>query len=89
MNETVRLRDELIEWREIDGEIVALDRGAGEYLAVTGSGAVLWPLVVAGTTAEALAEALTARFDVERTTAGRDVERFVAALAERGLLEQR
>lgn len=89
MNETVRLRDELIEWREIDGEIVALDRGAGEYLAVTGSGAMLWPLLVAGTTTAALAGALTARFDIEHATAGRDVERFVAALTARGLVERR
>jgi hypothetical protein len=88
MNETIRLRDELIEWREIDGEIVALDRGAGEYIAVTGSGAALWPLLVAGTTTTALAEALTSRFDVEQATAGEDVERFVQALAARGLLER-
>lgn len=89
MNQTIRLRDELIEWREIDAEIVALDRGAGEYIAVTGSGAVLWSLLVAGTTRRALAETLVARFDVELAIAHRDVERFVAALAERGLLEQR
>jgi hypothetical protein len=89
MTETIRLRDELIEWREIDGEIVALDRQAGEYIAVTGSGATLWPLLVAGTTAAALAGALSSRFDVEPATAGRDVESFVSALAARGLIEER
>jgi hypothetical protein len=89
MTETIRLRDELIEWREIDGEIVALDRPAGEYIAVTGSGATLWPLLVAGTTTAALADALSTRFDVEPATAGRDVERFVSTLAARGLIEER
>lgn len=84
----IRLRDGAVEWREIDGEIVALDRGAGEYVAVTGSGAVLWPLLVAGTTRAALAEALTGRFDVEPETAERDVGRFVETLEARGLLEQ-
>jgi hypothetical protein len=84
---TIRLRDGAVEWREIDGEIVALDRPAGEYVAVTGSGALLWPLLVAGTTRDALVEALVRRFDVEPETAARDVDRFVETLAARGLLE--
>lgn len=89
MTETIRLRDDSIEWREVEGEIVALDRAAREYIAVTGSGAVLWPLLVAGTTPSALAEALAARFDVSPATADRDVERFVASLEARDLLERR
>lgn len=88
MTDTIRLRDESIEWRAIDDEIVALDRGAGEYIAVTGSGATLWPLLVAGTSREALAGALTERYGVEPATAERDVDRFVDSLAARGLLEQ-
>jgi hypothetical protein len=89
MTETIRLREERVEWREIEGEIVALDREAGAYIAVTGSGAALWPLLLAGTTSEALAEALAGRYDVERAVAARDVERFVDELAARGLLEVR
>lgn len=88
MTQTIRLREDSIEWRAIDDEIVALDRAAGEYIAVTGSGAVLWPLLVAGTSRGALAEALAARYDVEPATAARDVDRFVDTLAARGLLEQ-
>ena len=84
---TIRLRDGAVEWREIDGEIVALDRLAGEYVAVTGSGALLWPLLVAGATRDALAGALVGRFDVEPETAAHDVDRFVEKLAARGLLE--
>jgi hypothetical protein len=86
--ETMRLRDEFIEWRHVDGEIVALDRPAGEYFAVTGSGALLWPLLLAGTTQVALVDALVERFDVERGPASKDVDRFVDALAVRGLLDR-
>lgn len=89
MNETIQLRGETIEWRELEGEVVALDRQAGEYIALTGSGSLLWPLLVAGTTRAALAEALAQRFDVEQATAREDVGRFVDALAARGLLELR
>jgi Coenzyme PQQ synthesis protein D (PqqD) len=89
MTETIRLREASIEWRAIDDEIVALDRGAGEYIAVTGSGATLWPLLVAGTSRGALAETLAARFDIEPATAARDVDRFVDTLSARGLLEPR
>jgi len=85
---TIRLRDGAVEWREIDGEIVALDRRAGEYVAVTGSGALLWPLLVSGTTRGALAGTLAERYHVEPETAARDVDRFVDTLAARGLLEQ-
>jgi hypothetical protein len=87
MTETIRLREDAVEWRAVDDEIVALDRGAGEYIAVTGSGAVLWPLLVAGTSRAALTGELSARYDVEHETAARDVDRFVDTLAARGLLE--
>jgi len=87
MTDTIRLREESIEWRAVEDEIVALDRAAGEYIAVTGSGVVLWPLLVAGTSRGALAEALAVRYDVEPATAARDAERFVDTLAARGLLE--
>lgn len=88
MTETIRIREAAIEWRAIDGEIVALDRAAGEYIAVTESGAALWPLLLAGTSRSALAEALTARYGLALATATQDVDRFVDSLAARGLLEQ-
>jgi hypothetical protein len=85
----IRVRQEAIEWRQVDDEIVALDRHAGEYLALTGSGAVLWPLLVGGATEPQLTDALVARYDVEPGIAAADVAAFVAGLEVRGLLERR
>ena len=42
----MRLRTDAVEWREVEGEIVALDLRDEMYLGVNGSGAVLWPLLV-------------------------------------------
>lgn len=87
MSDVVRLRADRLEWREVEGEIVALDTAASEYLAVNRTGAVLWPLLAAGTTREALASALAGSFDVAPEAAAGDVDRFLAELEARGLLE--
>ncbi|MSW84442.1 MAG: PqqD family peptide modification chaperone [Actinobacteria bacterium] len=86
---TIRVRGDAVEWRQVDDEIVALDRLAGEYLALTGSGAVLWSLLLEGATEPELTAALLARFDVEQGVAAADVTAFVAGLEARGLLERR
>jgi Coenzyme PQQ synthesis protein D (PqqD) len=85
----LKLRAEALEWREVEGEVVALDVRASQYLAVNRTGAVLWPLLVAGTDREALVAAVLAEFEVDSATAQRDVDAFVAALREQDLLEPR
>jgi hypothetical protein len=77
-----------IDWREIDGEIVILDRRQGKYLAVNPSGAVLWPALVEGASEETLVERLVSRYRVDRRRASRDVSAFLDWLGERGLLER-
>jgi hypothetical protein len=77
-----------IDWREIDGEVVVLDRRQGRYLAVNPSGAVLWPALVEGATEETLVERLLSRYVVDREKARRDVGAFLDWLGERGLLER-
>lgn len=83
----LKLRSEAIEWREVEGEIVALDLRDQMYLGVNGSGTVLWPLLVEGADREALVGALVDTYDIDTATAGPDVDAFVAMLAERDLLE--
>lgn len=83
---TVRLVDGAVEWREIDGEIVALDVGAAEYIAVTGSGAALWPYLVAGARRSELVTHLTDRYRVDEATAAADVGSFLEELSARGLV---
>ncbi|MBW3557090.1 MAG: PqqD family protein [Actinobacteria bacterium] len=83
----LKLRDDALDWREVEGQVVVLDRAGSVYLAVNAAGAALWPAIVEGATRSQLVQVLLDTFDVERARAERDVDVFVASLAERGLLE--
>ncbi|MDT0167388.1 PqqD family protein [Actinotalea sp. AC32] len=83
----LRLREGAVSWREIDDEVVVLDLGHSEYLSVNASGAVLWSLLAAGTTRDALVDALVDRFDLDRGRGEADVDAFLASARERDLLE--
>jgi hypothetical protein len=81
-----RLRADRVDWRQVDGEVVALDRQSSQYLAINATGAVVWTELVEGATADQLVDAVTARFEVSPEQARRDVEGFLADLARRRLL---
>jgi len=85
---SVSLRAEALEWREVGGEVVALDLASSRYLAVNESGAALWPLLAQGSTRPALAAHLQATFGVDAERATADVDAFLADLAARGLLAE-
>jgi Coenzyme PQQ synthesis protein D (PqqD) len=87
MDDLLRLRTGSVEWRIIDGEILALDLRSSIYLGLNRSGAVLWEDVVGGTTREALVERLMETFAVDAATAERDVAAFLRALDDHDLLE--
>ena len=84
---TLTLRAEAVDWREVDGQVVVLDRAGSVYLAVNAAGAALWPAIVAGTTRAQLVQILLDTFGVEQARAERDVDAFLASLSERDLLE--
>jgi coenzyme PQQ synthesis protein D (PqqD) len=84
----IKLVSDRLEWREIDGEIVALDTEASKYLAGNHTAGALWPRLAAGATRDELLEALLARFDVDAETASRDLDTFLRSLEERGLIER-
>lgn len=77
-----------VEWQPVDDEVVVLDLGSSAYLAVNDTGAVLWPLVAAGTSEPELVDELTARFDVDVEQAQLDVRAFVARLRSLTLVEE-
>jgi hypothetical protein len=83
----LRLRDTDLHWREIDGEVIALEARRSTYVAANGAGTVLWNAMVAGSTRERLADELVRVYGIERERAVADVDSFVAALAEQGLLD--
>jgi hypothetical protein len=83
----VRLREGAVAWRAIDGEIVALEVESSTYIAANRTGGVLWQRLTEGATEQALVAELMSRYDIEAAQAQSDVAAFLAALAERGLLE--
>ncbi len=82
----IRLRQDDLEWREIEGEIVVLDLRRSTYLAVNRIGALLWPRLAAGATREALLQRLVDDFGIQRSTAEHDVDAFLQELREQELL---
>jgi hypothetical protein len=83
----LRLRDHDLHWRDIDGEVVALDGRDSLYLASNASGALLWRCLAGGATREGLRDRLTDAYGLDRDTATRDVSVFLDELDAMGLLE--
>jgi hypothetical protein len=83
---TLYLRTDDLDWRELDDEIVALDTRDSVYLAVQGSGALVWRLLAQSTTRDSLVEALVEKYGIDSTRATADVDAFLATLSDRGLL---
>lgn len=83
---TLRLRTDGLDWRELDEEIVALDLNQSEYFAVNKTGTVLWRELAGGATRRDLAEVLVTRFALSEEAAAADVDRFVENLERRRLL---
>lgn len=83
----LRLRDGALAWREIEGEVVALDLESSNYLRVNKSGASLWGLLVEGTTTHKMAESLTIKYSLSPEQASKDVRLFLESLDQWGLLE--
>ena len=75
-----------VTWREIDGEIIAVDLGREEYLSLNDSAAILWRELAKGATAEELTGHLVTAFEIEPEQATHDVEVFVTTLRQRALL---
>jgi hypothetical protein len=85
---TLHLRPEALPWREIEGEVVAVDMETSSYLGANEAGAVLWRALAVGATKEELAELLVARFGIDPERAAADTEAFLAQLREGGLLAE-
>ena len=85
--ERVKLREDAVAWRQVEAEVVALDLASSNYVAVNSSGAVIWPLLVEGTTPAECAGRLADEYGLDPSDAARDVDQFLGALAARNLLE--
>lgn len=84
----LRLRESGLTWSTIDGEVVALEACAGEYLTANETGTVLWEALARGATRTDLVVALCETYGIDTARAGADVDAYIEELAARGLLEQ-
>lgn len=82
----LRLRDRDLEWREVEGEIVALDLKTSSYFATNAAGRTLWVALGRGASREDLIAELASVYGIDRQEAARDADAFLAELDERGFL---
>ena len=78
--------------RDVAGTWVVLPLGQASVdfdgmLSLNDTGAFLWQTLERGADRDGLADALVKEYDVDRSTAAADVERFLARLNEAGCLE--
>lgn len=83
----LKLRSESLDWREIDGEVVALEAERSLYVATNPAGTVLWSRLAEGATRGELVQALLDRWPIDDDCAARDVDAFLTAARTHGLLE--
>jgi hypothetical protein len=88
MSRHLRIRPGVLEWRELEQEVVAVDTRRSVYMAVNRSGAVLWPALLEGTTHDELVDRLVESYGLNRDTAERDVATFLRSLDEQDLLDR-
>jgi hypothetical protein len=80
------LRTDDLTWREVDGEIVALEGRRSMYLSANGSGGMLWRMLARGATRDELADALATAYGIDAAAAGTDTDLFLEQLRSAGLL---
>lgn len=83
---TLRLRAESTSWQDVDGQVVILDLRSSTYLELNRTGSRLFHRLVNGATVEDLSDALSQVYGLDRALATADVEAFLAALRQQGLL---
>lgn len=84
----LKLREDKLAWREVDGETLLLDLEASMYLSVNPSATVLWRLLAEGTTRDALIDALEQKYSIARDRAAGDVDEFLNQCQQRGFITE-
>lgn len=82
----MRIRTEGVTWQQIDGELVILDLQTSRYLTTNAVGALLAKHLTDERTMEDLIDFLLSNYSIDRDTAERDVQAFVAQLESKDLL---
>jgi hypothetical protein len=72
--------------RKVGGEMVILAAEDSSLFVLNAVGTTIWEAADGRTSIDAIADAMSLEYDVDATTARRDVKEFVEALAEAGVL---
>ena len=83
----VRIRPSGVSWREVDGEIIALDIDSSAYFTTNRSGTLLWHALIGGATEPQMIELLQEAYEIEGEAAAADVSSFVGLLRAHGLVD--
>jgi hypothetical protein len=83
----LRLREDALDWLEVDDDVVVLDGQKDMYLGTNKSGALLWRQLSRGATRDDLIRCLQEEFEIDQQVAESDTDAFLAALRQRDLLE--
>ena len=82
----LRIRQRDLYWREIDGQVFALDGRTWDYLSLNESGRLLWDQLAEGATVAELVRLLVDEYGIDSAVAQADVQTFVALLSDKELL---
>jgi hypothetical protein len=74
-------------WADAGGQVIALDEHAAWCLAARESRNPLWHALIVGTSFEKLVAAVAAIYDSSADQLAGDVDRLLATLDDRGLLD--
>lgn len=70
----------------VDDELVLMSTASGKYYSMAGSARQIWELLEHPQSLDQLLATLSQRYQVEESVCRADVEPFIAAMCERGLL---
>jgi hypothetical protein len=82
----LKLAEDSLTWREVDDEIVVLDRRSWMYMGVNGSGVLLWKEIINGASRQRLVQCLREEYEIDVEMAERDVGAFIEMLSSNSLL---
>jgi hypothetical protein len=83
----MRPRDGAVSWREVDGEIVAVDVVSGSFFTLNGTGRLLWKALAESASPEELTDLLVSTFGISEVEAREDTSAFLDDLGARSLIE--
>jgi hypothetical protein len=83
----LKLRTTALEWRAVEGEVVAVDLRDSVYYGVNRTGAIIWPELASGATRASLVGRLADAAGIDPGQAAKELDSFLAELTKLDLLE--